>query len=634
MNYIPLIFPIITIMGLCLYFIWYARLPHTSDLTAEGEAMDTPPARPFSMPRHTLDKRDALPLILITAVYAVVAFIGLGDTEAPVNYCSYSDSGYYTDIEFREPTTISRIMYFSALHTGNYYVQLSMDGETWSDVGKMEQGYNSLFKWNSANDLALPGTAVRHMRLIADARLDLGELALFDENDRLITIEEMSFDSGASTLFDEQELVPEKQTYMNSTYFDEIYHPRTALEHIENVYPYEVSHPPLGKLIISLGIRIFGMTPFGWRFMGVLFGILMVPIIYVFIKRMFGSRAVAIAGSVIFAFDFMHYVQTRIATIDTYAVIFIMLSYLFMYRWLCADPDDPDTKKRDLYLPLFLSGLFWGIGAASKWTVIYSGLGLALIWLIRWILRYRTLKKSDRAKEFTGELGPNILWCVLFFVVIPALIYYVSYYAYGTAKGFNNDSEGGVIGMLFSNDYAQLVIDNQKFMFSYHKGVTSEHPYSSQWYQWIVNARPILYYLDSDVEGTRAAFAAFLNPALCWGGLFSMFSMGYLTVTKKDGKALFILIGYLSALVPWMFITRPTFEYHYFPCVIFLTLALCHIFSTIEKSGRKKWKRAVYGYAAVTVFLFVMFYPVLSGITVPRWYPEYFLRWIPGAWPF
>lgn len=43
-------------------------------------------------------------------------------------------------------------------------------------------------------------------------------------------------------------------TYLNSSYFDEIYHARTALEHIENIYPYEITHPPLGKLIIGIGI--------------------------------------------------------------------------------------------------------------------------------------------------------------------------------------------------------------------------------------------------------------------------------------------------------------------------------------------------------------------------------------------
>ena len=47
--------------------------------------------------------------------------------------------------------------------------------------------------------------------------------------------------------------------------FDEIYHARTAYEHILGMKPYENSHPPLGKLFISLGILAFGMNPFGWR---------------------------------------------------------------------------------------------------------------------------------------------------------------------------------------------------------------------------------------------------------------------------------------------------------------------------------------------------------------------------------
>ena len=59
--------------------------------------------------------------------------------------------------------------------------------------------------------------------------------------------------------------MPASSTYYNSTYFDEIYHARTAYEQLRGVYPYEVSHPPLGKEILSLGIVLFGMMPFGWR---------------------------------------------------------------------------------------------------------------------------------------------------------------------------------------------------------------------------------------------------------------------------------------------------------------------------------------------------------------------------------
>ena len=177
-------------------------------------------------------------------------------------------------------------------------------------------------------------------------------------------------------LCDEQELVPEKQNFMNSSYFDEIYHARTAWEHLNRVYPYEITHPPLGKIIIGLGISLFGMTPFGWRFSGTLFGVLMLPLLYVFAKKLFGGKTVPAACTALMATDFMHFVQTRIATIDVYAVFFILLMYLFMYQFV--------RGKGSWYLAL--SGVAFGLGAASKWTCFYAGAGLAVIWAI-WVMR-------------------------------------------------------------------------------------------------------------------------------------------------------------------------------------------------------------------------------------------------------
>ena len=42
----------------------------------------------------------------------------------------------------------------------------------------------------------------------------------------------------------------------------------------------------------------------------------------------------------------------------------------------------------------------------------------------------------------------------------------------------------------------------------------------------------------------------------------------------RDRTALFILVGYLAQLLPWVFVTRVVFEYHYFPSSVFLVLAL------------------------------------------------------------
>ena len=110
-------------------------------------------------------------------------------------------------------------------------------------------------------------------------------------------------------LFDEQKLFTGRSTNLNGTYFDEIYHARTAYEMIHHLYCYENTHPPLGKAIMAVGILIFGMCPFGWRFMGTLFGVLMIPIIYNFAKKFFGETWICIVTTLLFTFDFMHLQQ-------------------------------------------------------------------------------------------------------------------------------------------------------------------------------------------------------------------------------------------------------------------------------------------------------------------------------------
>ena len=84
--------------------------------------------------------------------------------------------------------------------------------------------------------------------------------------------------------------------------------------------------------------------------------------------------------------------------------------------------------------------------------------------------------------------------------------------------------------------------------------------------------------------------------------------------------------------MPWTFITRITFEYHYFPSLIFLVLAICHCFNSFRLRS-PNWKRYVYGATAACLALFVLFYPVLTGVTISRTYGK-LLAWIPGAWPF
>ncbi len=563
---------------------------------------------------------------VITIVYGIVAFTGLGDRKGVSSFCRFDELGQEAVIEFNEPLLPGSIMYFGGIYTGNYGLSFSSDGSAFSAPEELPQQHGQVLKWNYY-DISPDHGPVKSVKITSDYYLWLGEMAFFDKNGERIDASRLTFNAFAAPLFDEQEMVPEYPYYLNSAYFDESYHVRTAIEHMEDIWPYEISHPPLGKIIISLGIRLFGLTPFGWRFMGTLTGVLMLPFMYLFLKKLFGGFIIPCCGTLIFAFDFMHYVQTRIATIDSYGVFFILLMYFFF--WMYLEVPRGEGISRGKWLPaLMLSGISFGLGTACKWICLYAGAGLALIWLIDRIQRGILMRREGKSRFFIRETGENVLWCVLFFVLIPAVIYYLSYYPYGRAQGL----EG--VTMFFSREYAGIVLENQSFMLNYHSGVHTPHPYASRWYEWILDIRPILYFLKDFGDGTRSSIAAFLNPVLCWAGLASVIMIAPRAVLLRDKRAGFLCIAYLANILPWIMVQRILFAYHYFAMTVFLVPALCSVFAPLEKEDRRVFIRNLCGLTALSVFLFAVFYPVLSGIRTPVWYIRGGLQWVRGFWQF
>lgn len=723
------LFGLLIVAAFFAYYWWCLRpRPRSLEWIALAEEKSAPRRLTLTLKHHPMERGDALPLLLLTAVYALTAFFQLGDFNAPQSMVKFQQGDSY-EFSYNQPVTVDTVSLYTSLGTGYYTLEWEGEDGQWYSL-RLDQPYNSLFKWRvldlarniDQNGLEItkdndnleaeplgPITAARFRITASSAPRDeglwLSELALWSGGKALPQPDHV--DEGTAALFDEYELWSDQYTYMNSTYFDEIYHPRTAYEHLNNVYPYEVSHPPLGKLIISIGIAMFGMVPFGWRFMGTLFGVLMVPILYVFLKNLFGKTPVALCGAALFTFDFMHLVQTRIATIDTYGVFFILVSYYFMYRWLAV----PAGKKlRHYVLPLFLSGLFWGVGCASKWTVVYAGAGLALLWLLGMIFKAGDWHEAElaaqtqpvppevrrevteamfreeqpawappRVPSFTAHAWGTVGLSVVFFVVIPLMIYTASYFPYAAAKGNggsflelagqsagwfweclperleqypeqmarvteNLAREGktpGVadrIGAFFqaipdqSGNPVDLMLRNQYFMLTYHQSVHTPHPYQSNWYQWILDARPILYYQDFSVPGMRGIFASFNNPLVSWAGLLAFFAVAVQMVRRKCGKALFIVLATLSQLVPWTAIGRVLFAYHYFPTVLFLCFAIAYLMDDMLNRNREGARLAVYGFTGCAGLLYAIFYPELIGISVPNWYATYFLRWFP-SWP-
>lgn len=573
-----------------------------------------------------ISRFDVIAMAVITLIYSAVALYDLGDMHAPQSYYMLSN-GQSAVIDLGQDTEVTKCKFYLGPRELNdsRTLDITASNSSGREVYSTSLTSGSVFKWEECTPAA---ENVRYVTLSTKSNdLYLMEFAAIDVLGRVITPADI-LPRSAKTLIDEAKEVPDRSTFRNGTYFDEIYHGRTGYEFVHSMSVYEWTHPPLGKVFIALGIKLFGMCPFGWRIAGTVFGILMVPIIYLFALRLLKKSWLAVITCLLFTFDFMHFAQTRIATIDVYGTFFIMLMYYFMYKYYSSSFYDHSFKKGLSYLAL--CGVCMGLGIASKWTGIYAGIGLAVLFFITLGKRYYEYLQAVKTPD--GESGgishryiistfkpymvKTVIWCCVFFILVPALIYCLSYIPYLQAP----DAHG-----------FKSIIDNQSSMYTYHAKTVlgSEHPYSSRWYEWIIMKRPIWYYSGTVSEGVKEGISAFGNPLVWWLGIPAFFYMVYLTIKKRDKNAMFLVIAYLAQLVSWIPITRLTFIYHYFPCVPFIVLMLGYSVMTIYNEAKNK-KAVFWGavaYAALVIILFAMFYPVLSGHACSVKYAENFLKW-------
>lgn len=566
--------------------------------------------------------QDAIILFATMAVYCLVAFWDLGSLKAPQSEAVLQQGDTVVIYTGEEQTASYLYWYLGYYENRVFTLEYKVNEEdVWQTVGETGQfTMTSVFSWNR---IALP-EGCHYLQLTCNSdKAAVMELALADAGQvPFMPVNAPDYQE----LFDEHDTFPSKGiSFRSGTYFDEIYHARTAYEFLHGLNTYETTHPPLGKLIMSVGILLFGMTPFGWRFMGTLLGVLMLPVIYLLARNISRDRLLAGFACILFAFDFMHFAQTRIATIDVFVTFFILLMYYFMYRY--CSMSFYDTPLRKTFVPLGACGIAMGLGIACKWTGIYAAAGLAVIFFLTLYRRYREYRLA-RKKPYGGPKGlmyskiigsfhgntiKTLLFCIVFFVLVPGVIYLLSYIPF----------VGG------ETELWDKMIANQKYMFGYHANLQSTHAYSSHWYEWPTMIRPIFYYSGIISDTTREGISAFGNPLVWWIGIPAFVYMIYLVFKKKDRIALFICIAYLAQYLPWMLVDRLTFIYHYFPSVPFVVLMIMYAASTFKDVlPEKKFYMALGGYALVAIALFALFYPVLSGHTVSIRYVDVFLRWM------
>lgn len=169
-------------------------------------------------------------------------------------------------------------------------------------------------------------------------------------------------------------------------YFDEIYYARAGEEYLKHLDvsgwgPFEFTHPPLTKLVITLSMMLFGGlhgagdTGLGWRFLNVVVGALMVGMIYAFGKRLTGSTLFASFAAGMLALDGFHFVQSRIATPEiTVACLSLAALYAFYRLWLASQiAQRAPASSRPARIALGVTAALGIVAAVIVGTLIVPG---------------------------------------------------------------------------------------------------------------------------------------------------------------------------------------------------------------------------------------------------------------------
>jgi dolichyl-phosphate-mannose--protein O-mannosyl transferase len=376
--------------------------------------------------------------------------------------------------------------------------------------------------------------------------------------------------------------------------FDEVYYAKNANSLIRNGVELNsqgqaefIVHPPLGKWLIGIGIKIFGNNEFGWRISAAVIGTLSVLLIYFITKELFNSIFLSNIAAALMALDGLALVMSRVALLDIFLMFFILLAFYFLVKNY-----------------LWLSGIAIGLAAATKWSAIFLIPFFILLTLN--YLQIEPIKLLKRAAQF---------------IFLPSLIYLISWSGWiFTSGGWDRQSGSNIFTSLWK--YHIAILD-------FHRSLAETHSYAANPWSWLILGRPTSFFYETPtgcgVSSCSQEILAIGTPILWWAGIFAIALTFGFFVANRDRISTLILAGIAGTYLPWFLIqSRTTFYFYAISILPFLILALIYTFNWVLKYD--DYRKQIIAFLVVVAINFIYFLPVLLGIEIP------YSQWLSRMW--
>ena len=415
----------------------------------------------------------------------------------------------------------------------------------------------------------------------------------------------------------------------SSLIFDEVYYAKDACLYLGSAasvckIDQEVTwvHPPLGKWLIAIGVRLFGFDSFGWRIVSVVAGTITVALLYLLARRILHSTIAAILASGLLAIDLLHLVQSRVAMLDVFVPLFGVAAFLFLVydrdRLLARLERPPEEGEDERRGPLknladrpwrLAAGLAGGAALACKWTGALVLLAVIVL-TIAWEVRARRGAGARLGSALSRALREEAASIVLWLLVVPLLLYVTTYIG---------RIDGAVWSWPWSSgSWLNNLWHRQLDMYDFHHGLDATHSYQSPPWSWLLLKRPVLYYATTEDGGVQRILATG-SPFVWWSSMLALVYAGVAWVRNRDMRdaAGLIFAGFALTYGPWLIpgVARPAvFIFYLLPSVPFMYLAIAYVAVRIGDSWEARTAVGVFATGAVGLFMFYM--PLVNGATL------------------
>ncbi|MFE0674558.1 dolichyl-phosphate-mannose--protein mannosyltransferase [Streptomyces sp. NPDC058867] len=424
-----------------------------------------------------------------------------------------------------------------------------------------------------------------------------------------------------------------------------------------------VAHPPTGKWVIALGEAMFGLTPFGWRFMTALLGALSVVMLCRIGRRLFRSTALGCLAGALMAVDGLHFVMSRTALLDLVVMFFVLAAFGSLLidrdharaRLAAALPVDaggrarPDARVGDragtgLRPWRLAAGLFLGLAAATKWNGLYY-LAFFMVLTLLWDVGSRRV--AGARHPYRAVLRKDLTWSALSVAPVAALTYLASWtgwflsdHAYGRHWA---DGRGGTWSWIPAP--LRSLWHYEHAVYEFNVGLDTFHKYESNPWSWLIVGRPVLFAYDSPAPGTGGcrgtadcsqAILALGTPLLWWSACAALLYLLYRWALRRDWRAGGVLCAVAAGYLPWfLYQDRTIFNFYAVVFVPYLCLALALTLGALlgpPGHGKRRQAGAVASGALVLLIAwnFVYFFPIYTGQTIP--YADWHARMWFNTW--